>query len=795
MKKHYILFCFLFITAISFAQEPFITTWEVTSNNSQIKIPTRGSNYTIDFGDGTVETYPVGYTITHVYVVAGTYTVTISGGLTSMNFQTISSYDRSRLKSIEQWGDIEWTSMQAAYYGCENLVVNAMDIPDLSQVTNMSKMFYECSSFNQSFDNWDVSNVTNMSYMFQDASSFNLPINSWNVVNVTDMSFMFRNATSFNQPLNSWNVFNVTDMESMFQDATSFNQPINSWDVGSVTNMRFMFRDAESFNQEIDNWDVSNVRDMRNMFYNANSFNQSLYSWNFNSITFFDYFVMYSGLDVTNYDLLLSNLAGFTLQNVTFISAGLRYCNVSARDYLINNLGWSITADTLSNECKSIFGTVVYDQDNNGCSTTDIQVESLFVEVNNGTYISSGLVNNGEYSTSVIGSTFTVSLSNVPDYFTASPQSATVDFTTSSTEQVDFCLSANQTVNDLNIILLPINEARLGFEAAYKLVVENIGTQTINNITASLVFDDIKQSFVSATPIETSSTANSLDFAIASLNPFQKQEIDIIMQTFAPPTLNGDDILNFTASVLPNTNDYTPNDNTFNLEQIVVNAYDPNDKHVLQGDYITIDETDNYLDYIIRFQNTGTANATFVRIEDDLDADLDWSTLKMVSASHDYDVKITNGNEVEFLFDNINLPYEVADELNSHGYIAYKIKPKNTLELGGIMSGNASIYFDYNLPIVTNTVSTEVVNNLSVDDFGIKNLISIYPNPTSLGVFIKTKDGITVSSVTLYNIQGTQLFNVDRNLEFINTKEIASGIYILSIDTNKGKVIKKLIIE
>ena len=64
--------------------------------------------------------------------------------------------------------------------------------------------------------NWDVSNVTNMSRMFEDAESFNQPLNNWDVSNVTTMIDMFLGATSFNQPLNNWNVSNVTDMDSMF---------------------------------------------------------------------------------------------------------------------------------------------------------------------------------------------------------------------------------------------------------------------------------------------------------------------------------------------------------------------------------------------------------------------------------------------------------------------------------------------------------------------------------------------------------------------------------------------------
>ena len=79
---------------------------------------------------------------------------------------------------------------------------------------------FNASSFNQPLNNWDVSNVTNMTKMFSGARSFNQPLNKWNVSNVTRMAWMFQDATSFNQPLDNWNVSKVTYTWSMFSGAT-----------------------------------------------------------------------------------------------------------------------------------------------------------------------------------------------------------------------------------------------------------------------------------------------------------------------------------------------------------------------------------------------------------------------------------------------------------------------------------------------------------------------------------------------------------------------------------------------
>jgi len=136
-----------------------------------------------------------------------------------------------------------------------------------------------CYAFNQPLDKWDVSNVVNMSSMFWGAKSFNQPLDNWDVSNVTNMRSMFDGASSFNQRLDKWDVSHVTDMSNMFAYARSFNQPLNNWNVSSVTNMHSMFGDARSFNQPLDGWEVSHVKDMSEMFKGARSFNQSLDDW------------------------------------------------------------------------------------------------------------------------------------------------------------------------------------------------------------------------------------------------------------------------------------------------------------------------------------------------------------------------------------------------------------------------------------------------------------------------------------------------------------------------------------
>jgi surface protein len=290
------------------AQNAFVTAWKASS---VIFIPTAPGykyDFTIDWGDGTVEQVSgINPNPKHTYAQPGTYIVAIEGDFPRLFLNVPDdSADRNnaeRLQTVEQWGKIEWKSMHRAFAGAPKLHIKTDDVPDLSSVESMSQMFLGISfgssfrSFNPPISdspigNWDVSNVKDMSQMFK-RSNFNHPIGKWEVSNVMDMREMFRSADSFNQPIGEWEVSNVMDMREMFRSADSFNQPIGDWKVSNVRDMRGMFKRTSLFNQPIGEWDVSNVSDMREMFSGAESFNQSIGRWDVSNVR--DMSFMFSG--------------------------------------------------------------------------------------------------------------------------------------------------------------------------------------------------------------------------------------------------------------------------------------------------------------------------------------------------------------------------------------------------------------------------------------------------------------------------------------------------------------------
>jgi len=288
--------------------------------------------------------------------------------------------------------------------------------------------------------------------------------------------------------------------------------------------------------------------------------------------------------------------------------------------------------------------------------------------------------------------------------FTATPSTQSINFTGQSEiiEDTDFCVSADQIIDDLSVSILPLEDAIPGFETTYQLVVNNDGTQTATNVQTTFAYDENFQSFVSATLAPSGNSTNLLTFDLVDINPFSSEIFEITMLNAVPPTLSSGEELSFTAQVTPDVNDTNPDNNTAVHDQTVVNSFDPNDKLAVQGDEIVDEDTDRYLDYRIRFQNVGTANALNVKITDTIDNDLDWTTFQPISSSHDYRIDIIEGEQINYYFDNIDLPYEDLDEEGSNGYITYKIKPKSNVQIGDVIENTAYIYFDFNPPIVTN---------------------------------------------------------------------------------------------
>ena len=480
------------------------------------------------------------------------------------------------------------------------------------------------------------------------------------------------------------------------------------------------------------------------------------------------------------------NLQFICVDDTNFAAAN--FTEVSPNATFIDNC-------TIANgDLNHITGTVPYDDENNGCDGGDAGVSGLLVNTTDGTNnfaTTTTTINTGDYNLTVAENTYTTTVLGLSPYFSLSPAQAVDTFVGfNQTEIADFCIAPITTANDLAITLVPLNGARPGFEARYQLVFENVGTSQLSG-NVELDFDGALVTFLEATPAETSMNGNTISWDYSNLNPFETRTIEVIFEVEQPPIVEAGDVLPYIARVNPVSGDAAPDDNVFQLNQIVVNSFDPNDKQVLEGWQLLIEDADEYLHYVVRFQNTGTASAINVRVQDALDEKLDWTTLKILDASHTMETEVVIG-AIDFIFDNINLPTEASDPEGSQGYVAFKIKPLPIIQLNDVVENTAHIYFDFNAAIITNTVTTTYVDELGVSDFEALKIVA-YPNPAQNILNIQAEG--TISSIEIRNLLGQTLLTSKGNSsrEQIDISGLSAGNYFVKVVVGDGSRVLRVV--
>ncbi len=449
--------------------------------------------------------------------------------------------------------------------------------------------------------------------------------------------------------------------------------------------------------------------------------------------------------------------------------------------------------DSCGFEFNKISGTIGYDFNNDGCDESDYDTGNVLVTTSNGDVTFSSITDaNGYFELFVDEGTYVSEVvdASLLNGFTVTPNSITSDFVgLGNEEEIQFCIVGDGETNDVSVSLLPLQLPRPGEPANYIVQFENKGAQIMSG-DITFEYDDAIMFYIGSEITPDSNEDGVLVWNYNDLLPFESRTFVTSFELLIPPDVIGGEELNSSLVIMPLDGDIVLGDNTVALKEIVVNSYDPNDKQVLQGEGIFEEQVGDYLDYLVRFQNTGTADALNVVVTDTLSDNLDWNTLRILSASHEYRVEITNENEVAFIFEDINLPPEEVDEEASNGHIAFEIRTNDDLILGDSVENIANIFFDFNPPIITNTVVTTVVEPLSVDEFLDEDIV-IYPNPVSQWLTIQLGEDIPNAQMSLLSLQGQVL--ASSVSASIDMSRYSSGVYFLKIETDKGKVVKKVI--
>ena len=369
-----LLLLLFWFPALGAGTDDFITTWKTdnpgTSGSTQVTIPTNvlsTYNYNVDWGDGNSDSAVTG-DITHTYAAAGTYTVTIEGTFPRIYFNN--GGDAQKILTVEQWGTGAWNSMNGAFYGASNLVINATDAPDVSAVTNMNDMFNGASSLvdnGGAIGTWNTSAVINMRASFKDAALFDGAIGAWNTAAVTNMASLFEGAAAFNQNISGWNIAGVTSLENVFNGAAVFDQPIGTWNTTAVTSLDNTFNGAVAFDQDISGWNVSSVTDISSAFNGATSFDQNISGWDVSGVDTFSF--AFAG--ATAFDQPIGTWTTTSLNNLNNTFDGASAFNQSLS-------GWNVSGVTTMN--STFRDATAFDGDITGWNVSSVINFSNFLQ-------------------------------------------------------------------------------------------------------------------------------------------------------------------------------------------------------------------------------------------------------------------------------------------------------------------------------------------------------------------------------------------------------------------------------
>ena len=648
------------------------------------------------------------------------------------------------------------SNLQLASVACDNNLLTALNADNLLNLVDL-----RCD--NNQLTNLTLNNVPNL-------KELRCRENQLTALSLSNMPFL-ENLLCDSNSITSLTLNNFTNLETIY----CISNQLNSLVLNNMPSLRILAcRDNQLTSLNLNSTPVLNEltcsQNQLNSLFLKNGANENIINFEYNPN------LRYICVDEIQ---KFSVLAQLDFLNIT---------NVQVNTYCSFNPGGTF---------YTIQGTQKYDLNNNGCDSLDNLFPNLNYSISNGTSTSSIISDSsGNFSIPVTAATHTINpiLEN-PSYFNVSPTNAVVTFPTqTSSVTQNFCVTANGSHPDLEINMLPINPARPGFDSEYKLIYKNKGNISQSG-TINLTFNDSVLDLVSAVPTAAIQTLDNLSWNFTNLQPFETREITFILNVNSPmetPAVNAGDQLNFTAIISSPNVDEDPTDSGFDFNQTVVNSFDPNDKTCLEGATISQAKVGDYLHYMIRFENTGTFPAQNIVVKDMIDlTKFDINSLIPIKGSHSFVTNVSAGNKVEFIFENINLPF---DNANNDGYVAFKIKTKSTLVNGNTFSNTASIYFDYNFPIITNTATT-TIQALANQNFEFASYFTIYPNPAKDFLKIDFKNSIEVQSINIYNTVGQLVLVIPnaQNTNNVDVSSLKSGNYFVKINSDKGTSSSKFI--
>jgi len=485
---------------------------------------------------------------------------------------------------------------------------------------------------------------------------------------------------------------------------------------------------------------------------------------------------------------------GITTPILTNVPAGTYTCNIFNSFGCYSQFNYVVPNTALPTNCAQINGSVHFDNDAN-CTlgSGDYPVSNRLIKATPGDFYAMS-DQSGNYSFQLPAGNYTVTeVFTSNDYGSACNLSHSVNLATSTdiSNNNDFMDTINGVI-DFQAELYTSN-VQPGFSCYLFPYFTSI------NITGSLLNAEAWFTIPAGVTLQSWSYPHTIsnDTIHFTINTPQWFYSSVVLS--ASSTLSLGSSLTFSAGILPNATEVITNNNTVNHTAIVTGSFDPNDKTTfvngVQNDS-TLLLSEQKLEYLIRFQNTGTAPAQNIHILDTIQSTLNLGSFELVASSHPCTVSFLDGNVLKFNFEGIMLPDSSSNQPLSHGFVQYNINQSPQNVIGDVIRNTAYIYFDFNAPVVTNTTEDElVVSSLGFNEYSLEDII-ISPNPSESYINVVSLN--TIESIELTDLNGKTVYSknqIESKVLSIDLSNYNSGVYLVKIQTEIGQVLRRVIVE
>ena len=462
-------------------------------------------------------------------------------------------------------------------------------------------------------------------------------------------------------------------------------------------------------------------------------------------------------------------------EDYSFLNANL-IVDPNNEDYFSSDCGYSIP------QCSGpIFGGwVFYDANEDGIKDdNEMYLANQIIRRDNVsdfvTVSSSSASNTGSFIFSLEDGQYAISVVPNQGWVTTTEVNLTVEDNVPSVNDVHLGVFTDIAGhNDFAIDLTATNQI-CGIGGQFFIHYENLGVITSDiQITLSLDEGSLAtnqgtfptQSYVSSSVNPTSINGNEIIWNISDVG-FDEDGVIVVSYNVPPGSSSGSisasetttAFVNLTTPELPGVMaDFNLENNYDSVEDIVLCAWDPNDKLVTPAfgsqNYVEFEDT---LEYTVRFQNVGNYFAFNVRIEDTISNFLDMTSFKFIESSHDVYYEFGDDRSLVFYFDDIMLPDSLSDPFGSQGFVKFSIAPKEDIDEFTIVENTGFIYFDYNEAVVTNTTVSTFVSEIT---FGCLDSNACNYN----GTVLIEDNSLCEYPIDFYDCNGNCISDIDLDL-------------------------------